>query len=938
MKYQEIAILLPCHSLEDFPVHHDGPDAEGLLAGWSALWHPALITAAENMPTWHRLDDLPQELDAKLLIIPSVSMDDLPTGFVQRAKDAGCVVIRRQSDRGAILQTAFENLDGGDAGVDPEIAADFMALGYCYLQVELLTRQMRYSSNLDELHFQNLVVAGAQAAVSGDVVTADEKLRAAFNLLAEERDHYYPVDAFVLDLTLVASTTLGASLRQQLAEGTPTNLLITTAVLAQMKSQQPASFAAVQQGIDDGQVTLVSGVTTEQRWSLMSSEGVLQELQDATQASVTLLGKPIKVFGRRRFGPVASLPQILRKLGYEGAVHAGFEDGKLPGGSQFKVGWESQDGSAVDAIVKSPQDASQAGTYLKLAVKLGESMDTDHVATVCLAHWPGKASCWYRDLLRISKYTSALGKFMTLEAYFQETDHPVHNDCYEATQYASPYLQQAVIRGTEDPVSGTSRYWRRRLAAQASQALNSLAAWIRNDFTGDIDALRHAVEQSEEGVNANDLDAESEAALTAAVTQFADALPRQDSTAKAGYLIANPCSFVRRVGVELPELESPPSDEKPVYSSAAVDGRNLAVVDVPPMGFAWVTAGATTSRSTELMADDEEPILRNEFFEAVFSRETGGLQSLYEYKTRGNRLSQQLAFRLSRKPSTHAGYEPPDEGSYSRMVADRVEVTCRSATLGELESAGRLIDAESETLAEFKQRFQVWRGSRVILCDVELTPHVQPRSDPWKSYYGIRFAWGDQAADLYGAVNECRQQLRKKKIESPLYIDITGEKGSTTILTGGLPFHHRQGYDRLDTLLITRGERQRQFRFGIGVDLKQSLHEALGILLPPTMVPQVAAAPAPAESSWLFHVDARNVVATHWAPLIEDGRIVGFRARLLETAARKCRVLVSAFRPLSTATERDFRNEKLGELNVEEGKRRLEFEAHQWKEVAARWS
>ncbi len=57
MKYRESIILLPCHSLEDFPTHHEGDDAQGLLANWSALWHPALIASSESVPAWHRVDD-----------------------------------------------------------------------------------------------------------------------------------------------------------------------------------------------------------------------------------------------------------------------------------------------------------------------------------------------------------------------------------------------------------------------------------------------------------------------------------------------------------------------------------------------------------------------------------------------------------------------------------------------------------------------------------------------------------------------------------------------------------------------------------------------------------------------------------------------------------------------------------------------------------------
>jgi hypothetical protein len=37
MKFQELLILLPCHSLEDFPTYHEGDDAHSLLASW---WPP----------------------------------------------------------------------------------------------------------------------------------------------------------------------------------------------------------------------------------------------------------------------------------------------------------------------------------------------------------------------------------------------------------------------------------------------------------------------------------------------------------------------------------------------------------------------------------------------------------------------------------------------------------------------------------------------------------------------------------------------------------------------------------------------------------------------------------------------------------------------------------------------------------------------------------
>ena len=59
MTFREVVLLLPCHSLEDFPTFHTGPEASGLLAAWTVAWHPRLIAMTERLPLWHRADDPP---------------------------------------------------------------------------------------------------------------------------------------------------------------------------------------------------------------------------------------------------------------------------------------------------------------------------------------------------------------------------------------------------------------------------------------------------------------------------------------------------------------------------------------------------------------------------------------------------------------------------------------------------------------------------------------------------------------------------------------------------------------------------------------------------------------------------------------------------------------------------------------------------------------
>ena len=85
------------------------------------------------------------------------------------------------------------------------------------------------------------------------------------------------------------------------------------------------------------------------------------------------LGRRPEVFARWRYGLTPQLPGILHRLGFRGALHASFDEGKTPDGLQFKVRWEGLDGSAIDAIARTPLDASKPQTFLSLATKMGES-------------------------------------------------------------------------------------------------------------------------------------------------------------------------------------------------------------------------------------------------------------------------------------------------------------------------------------------------------------------------------------------------------------------------------------------------------------------------------------------------------------------------------------------------------------------------------------
>lgn len=950
MNYQQLIVLLPCHSLEDFPTHHEGDDAAGLLAAWTALWHPALIAQAGRMPSWQRADAPPESLTDKLIVVPGLSQSQLPSGFLERAESDAACVIQAEQNRERIIQTALAGLELSPPPAVEAWTPDFLALGYCFLQVELLTRKLRYSSNLDEIHFQNQVVAAAGAVMQGQADEARSRLSASFDLLAMERDHYYPGEAYVLDITMLAATTLGESLRSQLSQPTTCNLMLSGQLLARMVREEPQTLELLQAALREDRAGLIGGEYQERRGVLLSCETLLTQLREGLARYQEILGRRPRIFGRQRFGLTPLLPQILTKLGFDAALHASFEKGVVPEGSQAKVRWEGCDGSPLTAIARPPLDAAKPQTFLALGVKLGEAMDMDHIATVCLAHWPGTPSPWYEDLRRVSGYCSALGRFITMDEYFRTTDYPVNQDRFGYDQYRSPYLSQAVAGNQPDPISTVVRDWRRRAAAEAAQSLAAMAVLARGtDVRIQKDDAEAAVREppdlltqidlADEGAEAAELDAVTTSTLQRSLARLADALPRAEAETAGGYLLANPHSFVRRVGLEVESLRGLPAKGRPVYSASAADATTQLVVDVPPLGFAWVAPGPAAGQAKQAAAPLAEAcVLQNEFFMAQIDPATGGLRAIHEYNARRNRLSQQLALRFGPPPRSSRGDDAAEaDRAYSSMVADAIETTVATPTLGEIVARGRLLDRQGRPLAHYRQTYRLWRGSRVLLLDTELEPEQACTGDPWNCYYGIRFAWANEAAELYRSANLTRQPVKGQRFEAPLYVEIDDGGTRTAILTGGLPFHRRHGLRMLDSLLIVSGERCRRFQLGIGVELKNPLHEALHLITPPPVLAQTAAPPRAANFGWLFHIDARNVAATHWEAIVEDQRTVGFRARLLETQGRQSQAHLQCFRPVNTARKVNFLGETLSTCPVENGVVQFQLTAHEWAAIEARW-
>lgn len=935
MSFQQLLAIWPGEELEKIPSGLAGQDAASLLAHWSALWHPTFLHATGKIPKWQTTTSPAADAEQSVVVIPVPSETQNEATWRAEAVSKGAVIFDRQSNRGEIvrdlLQRFGDHCQGWDRNLaNDDLANDFLALGYCFLQVELLTQKLQYSSTLDRGYFQRQAVLAAGAALSDEGAVAREHLIHCFDALAQARDHYYPVDAYILDLLLVGPTTMGTALVNELKSDSPKSVLLSARTVEQMSIEAPAALLALRESLDAGRVTLVGGEYEELPLPLCSLEMILENCQRGLDIYHQLLGHRPVVFGRRRYGLTPFLPQLLDKLGFVGALHATLDDGQFPQPDEAKVYWEGVDGSTIEAFGRVPVDASRSETFLYYADCLGDTMNLDHLATVCLAHWPGQTAIGCDDLRRIANYVPVLGKLVTLTDYLQETDYAAHSGRFDVDQYRQPYLQQSVAGKSATPIS----QWVDRFGSTAQQNAKKVAQSLHDILVGIQPSVEKGpVFQEESKQQERFAQKPADPGLDASFASLSGLLPRDKGHVEDGMLLWNPCGFSRRVCVETADQQFA-SVQPPVYCTGCDENRAQTIVDLPAVGFAWLPYG---TKASDVISKPlaENNILRNEYMEVVLDPQQGTLKALYDFQHRGNRLSQQLAYRST---TARPGSGQQRTGHYSDMVADRVAVTCATAALGEITCEGRLVDRDGNTHATYRQIYQLPRGSRVLLLDVEFETYSPLGDNPWESYYAVRFAWSEESSLLCRDVAWSRQWTEAKRFEANSFVEIDAANGRTAILTGGLPFHQRTGPRYLDTLAVVQGETKRNFHLGIGLDLTHPLHEAIGLVLPPIALQNISGPLVPTSTGWFFHAAAKNILLTSLEPLYDQGSVCGFRARLLETEGRRTSCSLSFYRDVGRARKINFQGEQIVDCEIDSGSIKLEVSAYEWAQLEAHWS
>jgi hypothetical protein len=860
--------------------------------GYSALWHPAVVRLAGGPPRVSSPFDHEQPSPEHVYAVPDHPPHFLPDDWDRRVRDAGAVAFTSTADRDQTLANLKEALRAGGQDMaesallldlGPERVAPFLAIGFGYVVVEALFEAMQRENQLPTADVWQDLQQAIPALGSTEPDRAYGHLQSAAQRLLSARELLYAAPIYLIDLFAAPERQLGEPWPATFEEGLPVNVVACASLLERLGQLHPEKLARLRERLGADLAEVCGGLYLEREEAILPAESQIWNLMRGQAVSKELLGRDVTVFARQRTSAHPQLPLFLSTTGLNRGILLAFDDGVLPTYRSTVTNWPSTDGKSVEAFTRTPVQADSPQTFYHAAYYLYYTIMNDHSATLALLHRNGTATPWYRDWVELSRLAPVLGQWHTLSHYLSIVQPGEYPHAAPSDDFHSDYLSERCERvrvkseGTEpaeaiptspvpSPVAWFARHTRRRRRLDAAGTLLALHRSLAGASGADPEldrCWREIEDRMEAGLDPTA--EEWEALEKQSGQQLAQRLLARATEENPGYLVLNPCSFTRRVALELEDGGGPVPITGPVKACQVDNGKRRLVVEVPALGFAWFPrsgpAGAPPQVARMRLADTRH--VRNEFFEAEVDPATGGLRAIRDHRTRTNRLGQQLVW---------------NPGSAIRLK--EIRTTVNGPALGEVVSEGALLDNEEQVIATFRQRFRAWLGRPVLEMRIEIYPVKPPTGYPWHSYYAARFAWRDERALLLRGVVGTPTVTSHTRPDTPDFLEVRQGRANAVILPGGLPFYQRHGGRMIDAILVPPGEMARAFDIGISLDRDYPMQTAVGMVTPVSLVPVAKGPPHIGASGWLFHLDAPNLVLTSLRPAPDGADAVV--ARLLE--------------------------------------------------------
>ncbi|MDB5351193.1 MAG: glycosyl hydrolase family 38 [Planctomycetota bacterium] len=923
------------HDGREIPKGYPDREAEATWAAVSALWHPALLALVVDLPKVEGIDFPPVPEPSEVRLIAEGASHRLPADYRQIASDSGSIVLDGEIDRTSIARRVLERIAPGEELGEPAdpIVLDFYALGTARWWLRDLTIAMGHADCLDLESLTRETLAGAKSWRAADLTGAASHLRAAFEILTQARERFYPVDGYLIDLSLLDVSLPAGALADSLEARTPITFLGTAQAVEKAAELDPDRMSALRTAITEGWADVVGGTYSESDEPLAPVTSILwQFLMGSEVYRRHLDDRNVETLATRRFALYPHRPQVARRFGFRFAVHLAFDAGRFPIPVESKRLWESPDASHLESLTRPPLSGDRASDGLRLVWRIGRSMKDDHVATMPLVHWPSPVAGWYRDLRRVASYSPVLSRCVTLGDYFHLSDRPWEMFGPKLDEYVMPYLVQAVARHDPFPISRRASHARVRAGLDAMISLDALgralaphpvvddSEIVTPGPRGASDVAFHEIEHALETGSIEESARRIAKELPAVASALARAIAGDTASGREGYLVVNPLGVARRAAVLLPDAAIDLRPEGPLRAAQLTEDGVRAVVDLPPFGFAWVPRETEIGRPSAPFGavSASERTMKNENLEVEVDLTTGGLRSVRAKGEETPRLGLQLVI---------AGLVGAEgQAAPSRMASDSFEVDYAGPALVQAVSRGRLLHpADGRVLVRFQQTLRLWTGRPTLEIDIRLDD-IDPAwleslamADPWGSYLACRWAWPDAMATLRRTSLLAPESTSADRPETPDALDITSRKQRTALLFGGLAHHRRQGDRMLDTLLISGREQARTFALGVALDLEYPFHATTDFLAPAPVVATSTGPPGIGPVGWLVQVESKSVavVRLEYLDRTGDGKGWGIAVHLVETAGRASRCRLRVFRDPKDARQTDFSGELIIDLPCE---------------------
>lgn len=920
-----LVILVP-HPGYEPPSDLDEASARAIWSAITAPWHPAILSLLGQLPEIEPIDAPSPPEPGRLRVIPEGMSDRVPEDG--DGTDAALAPFVARGDRLEIVAGLRDRLTGSgeggglppeDGGRGDELAGDFLALGTGWMWLRDLTAAMGHGDTLDADAFTRETLQGARAWAAKDWSGASGRLRAAFELLTQARERFYPMDAYAIEICLLDPSTPPQGLHRYVEDHVATTFLAPGMAIEALAKADPELIPAILRGVEGGWIDLIGGPYDEADEPLLPLESVFWRYRKGNEVYRQHFDdRGVETFARRRFGLYPQLPQIVQRFGFRFGLHTALDHGRFPIRSEAKRLWDAPDGSPLEVLNRVPLAGDRAASGLRLPWLLADSMNHDAAGTLVLAHWPEPVAGWVLDARRIASYSPLLARWVTVGDYFHYTDRPYETFRAKLDDYEYPYLRQSCGRPDSGPISRRARHHRLRARLDAASSLVALTTALAGPGADKPSGISPAEELLERSCHD-----EAESAIAeierAGADRLAEILNAGEQAGRPGFLVINPTRWSRRAPVLLPYAAADLRPEGPLKAAQFLEDGTWGVVEVPAFGYAWVPRDSDPSLPMpeigKLAVRDR--VLTNGLIEAEIDVQTGGIRSLRGAGEPSARLAQRLvvagAIGIDGQPGTSA------------MIGEGFDVDYAGPALVQAIATGRIEGPGGRILARYRQRFRLWALRPVLELDIELS-EIDPdwavragTADPWQHHLACRWAWSDPNASLRRTHFLGAFPTLSARPETPDAIEISAREARVTLGFGGLAHHQRHGARMLDTILLAGTESCRQFSFAIALDNDQPHAVAMGSILAPLVIPCDGGPPPQGTSGWFFHLDARSVIVTR-AELVEEveeGRGWGIAFHLMETAGHATRCRLRCFRDPTWARQTDFQGNLVVDLPID---------------------